>query len=716
MAADRTEVVDRGVLGSSEQAGTAPGDRRFRPDVEGLRAVAVGLVVLFHAGVPGIEGGYVGVDVFFVISGFVITGVLLRERSTTGGTSILDFYARRARRILPAATVVIVTTVVVSFFVLGTVSGDQVADDGRWAAAFLSNVHFQSLGTNYFTASLPPSPLQNYWSLSVEEQFYVVFPTLFLLVAGAGLRRRRRWSPPARMAAACGVVIVASFTLSVVQTAAHPAAAYFSPFTRAWELALGALVAVSTVWLRRLPRHLGGILTWIGLALVMAAALAFDAQTPYPGAWVAVPVLGAGLIIAGGLGQPPFGAEALLGRRPLQWMGQRSYSLYLWHWPILIIAAERVGKTRLPLGESLILVGVALVVSAVTFATVENPIRHWRMSSRSSVTAGMATVLLTIALLSLLIGATTDSAPRVTVTSTTGTAAVLAAVASAPHIRTLPADLQPPLSRASNDWGGFFGAPECQNAVPDTTEDLDRCTVGDRHGTHLMVAYGDSHILMWLPALVAVADRSHWRLVVMGKPYCPAGLVTPVDPPGWGPVDGPYRVCDQWHQWAIRTIERLHPNLLVVSQNTPLLAPASADGAQHEISPVQSGRGLLAFFRSIHDPGVEKVVLGDIPKLAEPPPACLSAHPNDVQVCSVPVQAASDSEGLYNWGELLAVTKVGGRYIQTTPWFCSRVCTAVVGNHVVYMDQLHMTATYAQYLATVMGQALSPSMVGGSQP
>ena len=158
MGAAGVGVIGAETLEAPDQAGTAPGDRRFRPDVEGLRAVAVLLVVLFHAGVPGIHGGYVGVDVFFVISGFVITGLLLRERASTGRTSILDFYARRARRILPAATLVILTTVVASFLVLGAVSGAQVADDGRWAAVFLSNFHFEALGTNYFTASLPPPP------------------------------------------------------------------------------------------------------------------------------------------------------------------------------------------------------------------------------------------------------------------------------------------------------------------------------------------------------------------------------------------------------------------------------------------------------------------------------------------------------------------------------------------------------------------------------
>jgi peptidoglycan/LPS O-acetylase OafA/YrhL len=701
------EVTNNEVLVTSEQAGTAPGDRRFRPDVEGLRAVAVVLVVLFHAGVPGLDGGYVGVDVFFVISGFVITGLLMREHSRTGGTSIVDFYARRARRILPAATLVVFTTVIASYIALGSVSGTQVANDGRWAAAFLSNFHFQALGTNYFTASLPPSPLQNYWSLSVEEQFYVVFPTLFYLLA----RGRERRPPQSRMALAFGLVAAASFALSVNQTATHPSAAYFSPFTRAWELALGALVAVGTTWLRRVPSQVAAVSTWVGLALIVGAAVGFNARTPYPGALVAVPVLGAALIIAGGIARPVVGAESLLGRGPVQWMGRRSYSLYLWHWPILIIAAERVGKTSLPLSENLALLVLALVISVVTYALVENPIRHRRMGSKLSVTGGIVTVVFTIGVLSLFIVSSTDTGNRpVVIPGANGT--VFREVAAAPSITRLPRDLQPALGKASQDWGGYVSAPNCVTGVAQSTERLASCTLGDTHGARLMVAYGDSHVLMWLPALDYVATRSHWRLIVLGKPYCPAGLVTPANPPGWGSVGGPYAVCDQWHRWAISTIDRLHPNLLIVSQLSPYLAPTPSDGIQTEISADQSGRGLLALFRSIHGTGLQKVVLGDIPRVSrsQPPPACLSAHPDSVQACSTAKSITGSTEQQYDNDERLAALGAGGRYIDTIPWFCSSVCTSVIGRYVVYMDAVHITATYAKYLALVLDEALRPSM------
>ena len=242
MALVGSEIVVEGGPPITKESGTAPGDRRFRPDIEGLRAVAVVLVVLYHAGVGGLSGGYVGVDVFFVISGFVITGLLLRERTGSEGTSLLNFYGRRSRRIIPAATLVIVVTVIATYTTLGVVYGDQTAIDARWTAVFLANVHFAAVGTNYLTAQQPPSPLLNFWSLAVEEQFYLVYPTFFLLIAAV----RSRWTLQAKLVVGLVAIIAASFTLSVLQTASDPTAAYFSPFTRAWELALGALVAVGT--------------------------------------------------------------------------------------------------------------------------------------------------------------------------------------------------------------------------------------------------------------------------------------------------------------------------------------------------------------------------------------------------------------------------------------------------------------------------------------
>jgi len=367
--------ADDRLLASGDEAGTAPGDRKFRPDVQGLRAVAILLVVLFHAGVPGVTGGYVGVDVFFVISGFVITGVLLREKTSTGSTSILGFYARRARRIIPAATLVIVVTVLAAFAFLGSVSGGETAVDGQWASVFLANIHFANTATNYLASQHPPSPLQNFWSLAVEEQFYLVYPAIFLVTAAVfGRLSFRR-----KLMIVLGCIIVISYSLSIILTATNASSAFFSPFTRAWELALGGLIAMTTTSLRHLPSMLAAGASWLGLGLILVSAFVFTTSTSYPGSLVALPVTGAALILAGGAAGPDWGVETILRQRPLQLLGLISYSLYLWHWPILTIAAERRGRTSLPLSESLLWVLLSVVLAIGTYILIENPVRHSRL-------------------------------------------------------------------------------------------------------------------------------------------------------------------------------------------------------------------------------------------------------------------------------------------------------------------------------------------------
>jgi peptidoglycan/LPS O-acetylase OafA/YrhL len=693
-------VRDEHILASDFEAGTAPGDRRFRPDVEGLRAVAILLVVLYHAGLSPFTGGFVGVDVFFVISGFVITGLLLREREATDRTSLVDFYARRVRRILPMATVVIVVTVVAAYELINVVNGISTANDGRWAAVFLSNFHFEQVGTNYFTASLPPSPLQNYWSLSVEEQFYLVYPTIVFVVAAT----RTRFSLRAKLAGTLGIVIVASFALSVAQTATHPATAYFSPFTRAWELAIGGLVAVATPQLKQLPRHAAAAVTWVGCGAILWAACTFDAQkVEYPGSLVAVPVLGAVLIIAGGVAAPVRGAESLLGLGPFQWLGRRSYSLYLWHWPILVLAAQSARATTLPVGENLALLAVALGLSTVTYAIVENPIRHWKLPSRLVVISGIVVIAATLAVLSLLISSQKVDPLLYPVSPASTTQVVIDQVASATGITKVPASIEPPL--AADDRGVLHESPACEPRVADASAAI--CTLGDQNGKGLIVLYGDSHALMWIPAFDDIARHVHSRLVVLAKPGCPAGFVTVVNLPGTGPVNGPFSACDQWHQWAIGWINRARPSLLVVTQRSGWTTPNVSNGSSRPFTEVEWERGLTTMFRALHLPATKQILLGNSPELSFDPTACLFSHQHDVQACS---EAASRAVVAgFNGAERSAAQAVGAGYIDVTPWFCSTTCPAIVDHYRVYADNVHITGTYSRYLEVVLQHELLPA-------
>jgi peptidoglycan/LPS O-acetylase OafA/YrhL len=348
---------------------------RFRPDIEGMRAVAVVLVLLYHGFHAPFTGGFVGVDVFFVISGFLITNLLLHEKAQNGRVSIARFYARRVRRILPAATLVVLATLFATYYLLGFIAGNQIAGDAKWTAVFAANIHFGLLGTDYLGSQLPPSPLQHMWSLGVEEQFYLLWPAVFL---GLVLLVRGRRHRTALAVALVGVIVI-SLAWSVIQTRSNATWAYFSPLTRAWELALGALVAIlATVAARVRPSWLTELLSLCGIAGIMTSALVLNSSTAYPGSAVALPVISTALLIATGCANQGTLVGRVLALRPMQWIGARSYSLYLWHWPFLIIASEYLGK-QLSATQNAGLLLLALAATAITYRLIENPVRHARV-------------------------------------------------------------------------------------------------------------------------------------------------------------------------------------------------------------------------------------------------------------------------------------------------------------------------------------------------
>jgi peptidoglycan/LPS O-acetylase OafA/YrhL len=335
------------------EPGTAPGDRPFRPDIEGLRGVAVLLVVLFHATLLHMVGGYIGVDVFFVISGYVITGVILRDQGSTGGLSLVKFYGRRAARIVPMALFVLLVAMIGERVVRGATLADQDAVGARWSAIFLANLHSNFL-------------LGTYWSLAVEEQFYLVYPAIVLALVFV----LKRWQLRSKLCAVVSVIAVLSFSWSAL----HPALAYSSPWGRAWELAVGALLTISAGYLKAVPVLVAAAMTWCGFIVLIAAGLCLQFTSSYPGTIAAVPVMATALIIAGGTATSRMGAETLLRLAPFKYLGRWSYSIYLWHWPILLLAIQHWG--RFGAGFRLIVVGFAVALSAVTYTFIENPIRQ----------------------------------------------------------------------------------------------------------------------------------------------------------------------------------------------------------------------------------------------------------------------------------------------------------------------------------------------------
>src|SRR3954447_1369415 len=390
----------------------------FRQDIQGLRALAVVLVILDHARIGPFHGGFIGVDVFFVISGFLITGLLVSEAERTGKVSLLGFYARRARRILPAATLVIVVTVGVGLYFLSAVEADGAIKDALWRTFFAANFKPAHDGTDYFQNDTPPSPLQHYWSLAVEEQFYVVWPLLVMLLCLYAAWRARRSAgqrslrPRVRDLGVSPLVVIIgfSFAYSVSYSTTDPVSAYFSPFTRAWELGIGALVACLSTRLLLLKPVVQALLSWGGLAAVVVAALVYDGSTLFPGYAAALPVVGAAALLAGGLRPAGWGPQPLLALRPMRAVGDWLYSLYLWHWPALIIAAEAWSSSDNPSGQPgsgplwhrLVVVGLGVPLSALSYHFVENPVRRASLFHGKRVRGALlypAVVVLTLPLL-----------------------------------------------------------------------------------------------------------------------------------------------------------------------------------------------------------------------------------------------------------------------------------------------------------------------------
>ncbi len=346
-----------------------------RRDIQGLRALAVLAVLGAHAvGWPA--GGFVGVDIFFVISGFLITGMLLSEIRRYGSVSVGGFYARRARRILPAALVTLGAVVGAAFALFNTVRADQTLWDAISAALFVSNWRFAAQGTDYFHAADAVSPLQNFWSLSVEEQFYLAWPGLLvILVLLVPVAARRGAAARVVVGIAAGAIVAASFAWALTQTEAHPTLAYFSTLTRAWELAAGALLAAAVPVLTRIPRALGIVMGWLGLAGAVTAVLFIEPTAAgFPAPWAALPVVATCLVLAGGVAGDPRQRHLFpLSNSVSVFVGDMSYSLYLWHFPVIVFAAVLLSESDQRIW---IVLGAIAVLSLASYFIVEQPLRY----------------------------------------------------------------------------------------------------------------------------------------------------------------------------------------------------------------------------------------------------------------------------------------------------------------------------------------------------
>ena len=705
--------------GPPRQRSAKPG---FRPDVEGLRAVAVVAVVLFHAAVPGVGGGFVGVDVFFVISGFLITGLLWREASSTGTVRLRRFYGARARRLLPASAAVGVVTAVASAFLLPPLQVPSVMGDGIASALYVSNFWFILQLQNYFDPGLP-TPFEHYWSLGVEEQFYFVWPALIIGTAWLIRRaRRHKTGHPTSSTRPFLVVLMlvaaVSFAMSLAATYLVPSVAFFSLPTRAWQLAVGGLVALTVGQWRRLPATFAAIAGWGGLALILLACTLLSKTTLYPGTAALLPVLGTALVIGAGCSASSQGCGRVLAWSPMQAVGRVSYSWYLWHWPVLLLAPLLLGHP-LGLAGRLVLVLVSGGLAVLTLHLIENPLRFAaplrRSPARSLAVGGVATaaavsvcVAVTMSMPSP-VGPGAPAAPlAVTVASFPATnaeayeaavdrafAQVQAAVAAAADQKTVPSNLNPPLSDAVVEPRDMI-----RNSCLHTFFEVGQpeCATGDTASATTVALVGDSNATMWRPALEVVASQQGWRLDTLTKSGCP-----PMDLPVTGPVRRwLYTNCTKWRGEIIERLSAKHPRLVVLS------IWRGYGGAELGWQPGFTSYdpewmdSLTRLVRQLRGTGAQVLVLGPIPDPHSMVAICVSGHLDDTTACSAPRSTAVNDAGIA--AESAATRAGGGHYVDVTELFCTADrCPVVVGDTLVYSDETHVTAAYARLLAPVIG-------------
>jgi peptidoglycan/LPS O-acetylase OafA/YrhL len=714
-------------LSPARGVGNRPPRSGFRQDIEGLRAVAVLAVVLYHAGVPGATGGYIGVDVFFVISGFLITGLLWREVTTADTVRLGRFYGARARRLLPAAATVGTITAIVAAIVLPPLQARSVLGDGIASALYVGNYRFAIHRTDYLASDIAPSPFQHYWSLGVEEQFYLAWPVLIIGTAWLvrrvrpGTRATSRGTPYAVVLALVGAAALAA---AIMWTRTSPPWAFFSLPTRAWELAAGGLVALSAGQWRRLPALPAAIAGWGGLALILLTCRQLGPGTPYPGTAALLPVLGTALVIGGGCVTSDLGAGRVLSVPVMRAVGRVSYSWYLWHWPVLLLMPPLLGRSP-SLAGKLAAVIVSAGLAVITLHLVENPGRFaapLRRSAAASLALGGAATAIAVSagvILLMLVPVPAGhgvaaAALKITALPPPATDAVNPQEAAVRHafaqvrdtvaasagLEAVPSNLTPPLADAAADKPAVF-VNGCVRSWRDVGQS--ECASGDTASATTVALVGDSHAAMWNPAFQQVAEQRHWRLETLGKVTCPLQDL-PITSPYLGRE---YTECEQWRGQIMARLRAEPPRLIVLSMSRRY--GADFGFTSYDPAWIDSLSRLVAQLRST---GATVLVLGPIPDPHSTVPTCLSAHLDDAAACSPTRSVAVNNGGIA--AEQAATTGGGGHYVDLTDLFCTPDrCPVIVGNTLAYRDDNHVTIEYAQVLAPVIGALADRALADG---
>ncbi|MGY0536953.1 acyltransferase family protein [Nocardioides sp. YJ-D4] len=679
--------------GQPGQAGQPARDKR--PEIQALRTAAVLGVVLFHLWPGAIRGGYAGVDVFFVISGFLITSHLVREAAKPGGVRLGAFWARRIRRLLPAALLVLVCSAGATYVLVPEALWQQFLRETVAAAFYVENWQLSWAAVDYLAAEDPPSPAQHYWSLSVEEQFYILWP--LLIVAAAFLTRRRPERRIPAIRAVIAAVLVASFAASVVITATDGAAAYFVTHTRAWEFAVGGLLAVLPISLSRAPARWAAPVAVLGWAGLLGALVLFRESLPFPG-WVALlPVVGTALVIWAGAPQRSGGA--IVGNPVVQWIGTVSYSLYLWHWPLVVVIPSTGPVLGTWLREPLILL-LTIGLSALSYRFVETPFRTGPLlgtSARAYLFAALGMALVAaVAVPGIVHGRNLVEQSREQANAlASGDVECFGASALLESCENPKLDgvlLPAPIARKDDTGNAYYCyLTERQTYAADARPEV--CHHGSIEPDALRVALvGDSHAASLVPGLSQVAKGAGWSVDVM---VANGGSLV-------APAAGDERRAYRKALLSRLTRGEAYDVVLVTQRRSQSLAAGDPDPAVDH---------LLDAWRPVMKRGTKVIALADNPMLTPWAMGCLDGAESfaEASACEMTRQEAyATSDPL---PETVRRAGAGASLVDLSAAYCTDDrCPLVVGHVLAYRDEGHITATFSKTLAPYLVRSVEDAL------
>jgi peptidoglycan/LPS O-acetylase OafA/YrhL len=711
-------------------------DRGFRLDIQGLRAVAVLLVLAYHLWPQTITGGFVGVDVFFVISGFLITAHLI-QHPPRRGRDLLAFWGRRIRRLLPAAFVVLAVTAVASRLIAPETQWASIAGQTIASAFYVQNWVLAANSVDYLAAAEAPTPVQHYWSLSVEEQFYVFWPILILAIFW--LAGRARLWPSIVTRVAMLAVIGGSLYVSITATAADPANAYFITPTRVWELAAGGLVATLpplVAW-RVSGRVVVGV-AWIGFAMLLVAAAVISATTPFPGTAALLPVVGTALVIFAAA-DGPVSPTRLLRVRPVQHLGDTSYSIYLWHWPLIALWPYALGPIT-PVG-SVVIVAATIGLASITKVHVEDRFRFapsmqplWPtfrfavvgmlvlaiagsaqlLDSQLRLNAEMASVANGTDLPDLLdpgsTGGTPTDGPQATaapgetappnatpgITSCIGAAAIVRGFDACPQDPA--AKMVPSPVAASADKSHAY-RDGCWNYAPFASRIT--CHYGSSASGAITVALvGNSHAGQWLPTLEVLAKQHSWSITTYLASQCNV-----TDAPLEFYSSAKSAGCGTYGDWVVSQIRGHAFDLVFWSERQSV--PTKGDS--WSTTGPTAAAGYTTLLQALSRAGTNVLVVQDTPFPGSSIPDCLSLHTKNEAACDGTPSSWAWMNPLYDTAVSLALPGIST--LESHHYLCTAtVCPAVIGSVVAYFDGSHMTATYARTLGPFVDATIEAAL------